>query len=48
MSQRPTAIAQATAVVLLGSFAGVLAKLALGEVSPFTFVWLQIASAGFC
>ncbi len=46
MNQRLTAIAQASTVVLLGSFVGVLAKLALGEVPPFTFVWLQIAIGG--
>jgi hypothetical protein len=46
MSAHRAAVAQATGVLVAGSFAGVLAKLALRDVSPFTFVWLQIAIAG--
>lgn len=46
MSSRPTAIAQATGVILCSRLAGVLAKLALRDVAPFTFVWLQIAIGG--
>ena len=34
MNPRAVAIAQTTAVVVVSCFAGVLAKLALGEVSP--------------
>ena len=45
MSRGP-AIAQTMAVVVFSSFAGVLNKLALSEVEPFTLVWLQIAVGG--
>lgn len=46
MKQRISAIAQLLAALLAASLVGVLAKLALREVSPFTFVWLQIAIGG--
>jgi len=46
MNQRLIAIAQTSSVLILSSFAGVLAKLALRDVPPFTFVWLQIAIGG--
>ena len=46
MSRHPTAVAQASAVLIAGSLAGVLAKLALRDVTAFTFVWLQIAIGG--
>lgn len=46
MDRRQIAIAQATGVLIASSFAGVLAKLALRDVPPFTFVWLQIAIGG--
>jgi drug/metabolite transporter (DMT)-like permease len=46
MNARLLAIAQATGVLILTSFAGVLVKVALRDVPPFTFVWLQIAIGG--
>ncbi len=46
MNAHLTAIAQASAVLIAGSFASVLAKLALRDVPAFTFVWLQITIGG--
>lgn len=46
MNPRHIAIAQTLAIVLAGSLAGVLAKLALAEVPAFTFVWLQLGIGG--
>ncbi len=46
MSRHLTANAQASGVILSSCLAGVLAKLALREVPPFTFAWLQIAIGG--
>lgn len=46
MNRHLIAIAQASSVLISSCFAGVLAKLALRDVPPFTFVWLQIAIAG--
>lgn len=46
MDPRQLAIAQASGVLIASSFAGVLAKLALRDVPPFTFAWLQIAIGG--
>jgi drug/metabolite transporter (DMT)-like permease len=46
MNPRITAIAQTLTMLLASSFVGVLAKLALRDVPPFTFVWLQIAIGG--
>ena len=46
MNAHRTAIAQASAVLIAGSFASVLGKLALRDVPSFTFVWLQIAIGG--
>jgi probable blue pigment (indigoidine) exporter len=46
MNRRLIAITQASSVIILSSFASVLAKLALRDVPPFTFVWLQIAIGG--
>lgn len=46
MSPHLVALAQASGVIVAGSCAGVLAKQALADVPPFTFVWLQIAIGG--
>lgn len=46
MNRHLTAIAQASAVIVSSCLASVLAKLALREVPPFTFAWLQIAIGG--
>lgn len=46
MPSRLSAISQALIVLVLTSFAGVLAKLALNDVSAVTFIWLQIAIGG--
>ncbi len=46
MKQRIYATAQLFTVILLGSYANVLAKLALSDVPAFTFVWLQILIGG--
>lgn len=46
MNPRLIAIGQTLGIVLAGSFAGVLAKLALRDVSAFTFVWLQLGIGG--
>ena len=46
MNNHATAILQTLAIVTMGSFAGVLAKLSLGQVSPVSFVWLQYAIGG--
>jgi drug/metabolite transporter (DMT)-like permease len=46
MNQRLIAMAQTLTVLLASAFVGVLAKLALRDVPPFTFVWLQIAIGG--
>lgn len=46
MSARLAAIFQTLGIVMLACFAGVLAKLSLSEVHPFTFVWLQLAIGG--
>jgi probable blue pigment (indigoidine) exporter len=43
---RARATLQATGVLVLSCFAGVLTKLALRDVPAFTFVWLQIAAGG--
>ena len=43
MNRRIIAMAQTLTVLLASAFVGVLAKLALRDVPPFTFVWLQIA-----
>jgi len=46
MKPHTIAILQTLTVVLLGSCAGVLAKLSLSQVSPVTFVWLQFLIGG--
>ena len=46
MNLRLVAIVQTLTVILSSSLVGVLAKLALRDVPPFTFVWLQIAIGG--
>ena len=46
MNRRIIAMAQTLTVLLASAFVGVLAKLALRDVPPFTFVWLQIAIGG--
>ena len=46
MNLRLVAIVQTFTVILSSSLVGVLAKLALRDVPPFTFVWLQIAIGG--
>ena len=46
MNRRIIAIAQTLTMILSSAFVGVLAKLALRDVPPFTFVWLQIAIGG--
>ena len=46
MNRRNIAIAQTLMVILSSALVGVLAKLALRDVPPFTFVWLQIALGG--
>jgi len=46
MNRRLIAIAQTSILIFGTSFAGVLAKLVLRDVPPFTFVWLQIAIGG--
>ena len=46
MNRRNIAIAQTLLVILSSALVGVLAKLALRDVPPFTFVWLQIAIGG--
>lgn len=46
MSPRASAIAEILLLFVVGSLVAVLAKLALREVAPFTFVWLQIATGG--
>lgn len=43
---RPTATLQASTALVASCLAAVLAKLALRDVPPFTFVWLQIAVGG--
>lgn len=45
-SPRIVAILQASIMVAAASCVGVLVKLALRDVPPFTFVWLQIAIGG--
>lgn len=45
MRAHAIAVAQALGIMILAQLMGVLAKLALFEVEPFTFVWLQLASA---
>lgn len=44
--QRLAAIGQTLCVVVLSAFTTVIGKLTLREVSPFTFVWLQVAIGG--
>jgi drug/metabolite transporter (DMT)-like permease len=46
MNRRLVAIVQTSSMIAAASFAGVLVKLALRDVHPFTFVWLQIAIGG--
>lgn len=46
LNRRIIAITQTLTVLLASAFVGVLAKLALRDVAPFTFVWLQIAIGG--
>ncbi len=46
MSARGSAIAELLLLFVVGSLVAVLAKLALREVPPFSFVWLQIATGG--
>lgn len=46
MNARSRAIAQLQLMMLGGALVGVLAKLALYDVSAFTFVWLQVAIGG--
>lgn len=46
MSRRAVAIAQLQAMMAGSALVGVLAKLALRDVSAFTFVWLQVAIGG--
>jgi drug/metabolite transporter (DMT)-like permease len=46
MNRRLIAVAQTLTVLLASAFVAVLAKLALRDVPPFTFVWLQIAIGG--
>jgi drug/metabolite transporter (DMT)-like permease len=46
MNRRLIAMAQTLTVLLASALVGVLAKHALRDVPPFTFVWLQIAIGG--
>lgn len=46
MNPRLAAIIQASSVLLASSFGSVLGKMALRDISPFTFVWLQIVIGG--
>jgi drug/metabolite transporter (DMT)-like permease len=46
MNRRILATAQILTMLLASALVGVLAKLALRDVPPFTFVWLQIAIGG--
>jgi hypothetical protein len=46
LNRRIIAITQTLTALLASAFVGVLAKLALRDVPPFTFVWLQIAIGG--
>jgi probable blue pigment (indigoidine) exporter len=46
MNPRLIAMAQTLTMLLASALVGVLAKLALRDVPPFTFVWLQIAIGG--
>lgn len=46
MAPRARAVVTAVSVIIAGCLVGVLAKLSLRDVPPFTFVWLQIAIGG--